>query len=151
MFSLKMKSKHTSPHTHTHTHTHTGEESNDIKCTISAKTVNVPSAKLLNFFSTALKPSQMFTRNCAGTFSPLFLSCGYCEMHNNTIHYGGHSTGWDIKSKPKADPTSNRCSHRSNCMFAQLKYFQMTLQQRLNNSYGSEWSSNCDPQNPVCP
>lgn len=48
------------------------------KGTISAKTVKVPSAKLLNFFSTALKPSQMFTRSSTGTLGPLVFSCGYC-------------------------------------------------------------------------
>lgn len=109
MFFLRMKSKIIPPHTK--------KKSDDIKCTISAKTVNAPSAKLLNFFSTALKPSQMFTRNSTGTFGPLLFSFGYCEMHNNMICYAGHSTGHDIKFKPKADSTTNHCSHQFNLMF----------------------------------
>lgn len=47
------------------------------KCTISAYTLNVPSAKLLNFFSCADRPSHMLTRSCTGILRPLFLSIGY--------------------------------------------------------------------------
>lgn len=57
---------------------HQREDRTVIKGTISAKTVNEPSAKLLNFFSTALKPSQIFTRSSTGTLGPLVFSCGYC-------------------------------------------------------------------------
>lgn len=66
--------------------------------------MNVPSANLLNFFSTALKPSQIFTRNCTGTFGPLFFSFGYCEMHNNMICYAGHSTHAVILNSSQKQP-----------------------------------------------
>lgn len=65
----------------------------------------------------------MFTRSSTGTFGPLFFSCGYCEMNNSMWCYIRHSTDCDIMLKPKAERTSNHCSHQSNFMFASVKTF----------------------------
>ncbi len=48
--------------------------------TSCAYTLNVPSEKLLNFFSCAVRPNHMFTRSCTGIFRPLFLSIGYWKQ-----------------------------------------------------------------------